>query len=228
MHRLTPCRRQTKFESRLAGRSPPPLLGEHQKINAALALATVEILQNQIPVADEANPRGLGERELAGAAAIDSKAGRPENPARRRAQCGRRGSVLRAALEKHFPIARHATHFWRACRTKNGGTFAGFWRRWRREFSPCRSPASARPTRSELAAAFRAANPAAEIIACASLARGAEKPAKTSFCRHHRLALSGRRGAGTGSGFRRRRRRTRLERVDAAQNSHAIRLTQQC
>ena len=34
-----------------------PLLGEHQKKNAALALATVEVLQKQIPVAEETNPR---------------------------------------------------------------------------------------------------------------------------------------------------------------------------
>jgi dihydrofolate synthase/folylpolyglutamate synthase len=35
------------------------LLGEHQKLNAALALATVEVLQQQIPVADEAIRSGL-------------------------------------------------------------------------------------------------------------------------------------------------------------------------
>ena len=34
-------------------------LGEHQKINAALALATVEILQKQIPVTDEQIRAGL-------------------------------------------------------------------------------------------------------------------------------------------------------------------------
>ena len=36
-----------------------PLLGEHQKINAALALATVEILQKQIPVTGEKIRAGL-------------------------------------------------------------------------------------------------------------------------------------------------------------------------
>jgi dihydrofolate synthase/folylpolyglutamate synthase len=36
-----------------------PLPGEHQKINAALALATVEVLQKQIPVAEEEIRTGL-------------------------------------------------------------------------------------------------------------------------------------------------------------------------
>jgi dihydrofolate synthase / folylpolyglutamate synthase len=44
----------------LAGRMPaPPLLGEHQKLNAALALATVKVLQKQIPVAEEKIRAGL-------------------------------------------------------------------------------------------------------------------------------------------------------------------------
>ncbi len=46
-------------------------LGEHQKLNAALALATVEVLQKQIPVRRRKNPRRTGRCELAGTAAID-------------------------------------------------------------------------------------------------------------------------------------------------------------
>ena len=49
-----------------AGKSPTlnlqlatPLIGEHQKLNAALALATVEILQKQIPVTEEKIREGL-------------------------------------------------------------------------------------------------------------------------------------------------------------------------
>jgi len=36
-----------------------PLLGEHQRLNAALAVATARVLQNKIPVSDEAIRRGL-------------------------------------------------------------------------------------------------------------------------------------------------------------------------
>ena len=39
--------------------APLPLLGEHQKLNAALALATVAVLQKQIPVAKEKIGEGL-------------------------------------------------------------------------------------------------------------------------------------------------------------------------
>jgi len=43
-----------------AGETPAlPLTGEHQKINAALALATVEVLQKQIPVSEEKIREGL-------------------------------------------------------------------------------------------------------------------------------------------------------------------------
>ena len=46
----------------LAGKMPaPPLAGEHQKINAALAFATVELLQRQIPVTEENIRLGLAE-----------------------------------------------------------------------------------------------------------------------------------------------------------------------
>ena len=47
------------IESRFAGTLAPPLLGQHQKNNAALALATVEVLQKQIPVAEEKIRDGL-------------------------------------------------------------------------------------------------------------------------------------------------------------------------
>ena len=90
-------------------------------------------------------------------------------------------------------------------------------RRWRRGFSPCRSPANAPADAGELAKAVRAANPAAEVRGLRIPERGAGKtPAKTSFRRHHRLALSRRRGAGTARAFTGGRRRARLERMDAA------------
>ncbi len=48
-----------QIESRLAGTFAPPMLGEHQKLNATLALATVEVLQKQIPVSAENLRAGL-------------------------------------------------------------------------------------------------------------------------------------------------------------------------
>ena len=55
--RLSPIKKTQKSET---GATPVlPLSGEHQKINATLALATVEILQKKIPVTDEKIRAGL-------------------------------------------------------------------------------------------------------------------------------------------------------------------------
>ena len=54
--------RLSPFENEKSETGATPVLllaGEHQKTNAALAMATVEILQNQIPVSDEAIRSGL-------------------------------------------------------------------------------------------------------------------------------------------------------------------------
>jgi dihydrofolate synthase/folylpolyglutamate synthase len=46
-------------QGRLAGTLAPPLFGDHQKINAALALAVVEVLQKQIPISPSQIESGL-------------------------------------------------------------------------------------------------------------------------------------------------------------------------
>ena len=111
--------------------------------------------------------------------------------------------ALRAALKK-ICLRRSAQHSFSACcRTRIGGTSAKFSHRWRREFSPCRLPANARPMHSELAEACRSANPTAEVIACADPCRGvdARQIGRGRFRRRHRFALSRRRGAGTARPF---------------------------
>jgi dihydrofolate synthase/folylpolyglutamate synthase len=55
-----------KIVDRFAGALAPPLLGEHQKLNAALALATVEVLQKQIPVTKEKIREGLAKANWPG------------------------------------------------------------------------------------------------------------------------------------------------------------------
>jgi len=52
--------------SRLAGTLAPPLPGEHQTINAALALATVKVLQRHIPVAEKKVHAGLANVDWSG------------------------------------------------------------------------------------------------------------------------------------------------------------------
>jgi len=55
-----------KITRRLAGLPAPPLLGEHQRINAALAVGVVEVLQKKIPVSAEQLHAGLAGISWAG------------------------------------------------------------------------------------------------------------------------------------------------------------------
>jgi dihydrofolate synthase/folylpolyglutamate synthase len=153
-------------QSRLTGTLAPPLLGDHQKINAALALATVEVLQKQISVPDE--------KIRAGLAAVDWP-GRLQLVARTSGQkilldgahnvAG--AEVLRAALELDFAEVRPFLIF---------GTLADKnWPDICRILAPLADKiftvpvASARTADArELAAAFHSVNPAAEVVVAAN------------------------------------------------------------
>ena len=81
------------------------MLGEHQKINAALALATVEILQKQIPVKDEAIRAGLASVDWPGRLQLFTRESGQQillDGAHNVAG----GKALREALEKSFPAPK--------------------------------------------------------------------------------------------------------------------------
>ena len=188
------------------------LPGEHQKINAALALATVEVLQNQIPVTEEQIRAGLAGVSWPGRLQlVTGKSGQKilldgaHNPAGAKA--------LREALEKNFPAAKRTLVLgvlqdkdWRPiCETL--APLAA-----RIHTVPVASERSAHP--QELAEACRKINPAAEISVGHSLGEATGKIRRRRIRRHHRLALPGGRGAGTAGPLPGRRRRTRSERMD--------------
>ena len=145
----------------------PPLLGDHQKINAALALSTVEILQPQIPVAEDAIRTGLSAVSWPGRLQVIQKLNGSKillDGAHNAAGI----TVLRAALEKEFAGARPLVIF---------GALAD--KQWE-EICALLAPAATKvftvPVASErtanatdLAAAFRAANPRLEVTAKANL-----------------------------------------------------------
>ena len=179
-----------------------PLLGDHQKFNAALALATVETLQNKIPVSDAAIRTGLetvdwpGRLQLvtdADPAKTSCSMARTMWPARR---------LAASALEKTFPAGpQGSTLILGVLQDKD-------WRQICETLAPLAARIFTVPVASErtadareLAAACRAANPAAEIAACDSLRRALDQAASDRFRRRHRLALSGRRGAGIAWAF---------------------------
>jgi dihydrofolate synthase/folylpolyglutamate synthase len=155
------------------------LPGEHQKINAALALATVEVLQNQIPVTEEQIRTGLADVSWPGRLQlVTSKSGQKilldgaHNPAGAKA--------LREALEKNFPTAKRTLVLgvlqdkdWRPiCETL--APLAA-----RIHTVPVASERSAHP--QELAEACRKINPAAEINVGHSLGEALEKSAGDGF-----------------------------------------------
>jgi len=164
----------------LAGKMPaPPLAGEHQKANAALALATVEVLQKQIPVSEESLRAGLAAVNWPGRLQLVVRPGGGKilldgahNEAGVRA--------LGAALENILP-APGRTLILGVLQDKDWRQICGL-------LAPLAARIVAVPVAStrtapaaELAAACRAANPAAEIIACGSLADAMDKTATNDF-----------------------------------------------
>lgn len=156
-----------------------PLHGPHQRLNAALALATVRALSNQIPVADSAMSAGLATlnwpgrmhrvQTISGQIILLDGAHNPDG-----------AEALRVALQEEFPNSKPAMIF---------GVF-----RDKDSTSMCRSlaPLAGRIllTRvhsertedpSKLVAACREANPHATIEVCDSLKDALQKVSAVPF-----------------------------------------------
>lgn len=158
-------------------KSEVSLLGEHQKQNAALALATVEILQNQIPVSEKQICDGLQNVNWPGRLQLIEKNGRKFLLDGAHNIAGTK--TLRNFLEK-FP-------------QKNPALVLGVLqdKDWREICEilappvgkifcvPVLSERTANP--NELAEICRKANPRAEIFACSSLAEAMQKISAENF-----------------------------------------------
>ncbi len=165
--------------SRLAGTLALPLSGEHQKLNAALALATVGVLQNKIPVSEENIRAGLQSVTWPGRLQLITF------PNDRRilldgAHNVAGAKVLREALEKIFPATKR-TLILGVLQDKD-------WPQICRTLAPLAARIFTVPVSSErtanpgqLAAACRTANVSAEIFACDSLHDALGKIANDDF-----------------------------------------------
>ena len=157
-----------------------PLIGEHQKANAALALATVEVLQPQIPVSEEKIREGLQNVNWPGRLQLIKK---PDGQKILLDGAHNVAGVeaLRAALTAGVPL-----------------TFIiGFlgdkdWRPMCEILAPlaakifCVPVASVRTADArELAKTFRSANPAAEVLVCDSLSEALGKSGSRERSLHH-------------------------------------------
>jgi dihydrofolate synthase/folylpolyglutamate synthase len=149
---------------RLARTLAPPLLGEHQKTNAVLALATVEVLQKQISVSAETIRAGLAAINWPGRLQLVHRPTGQKillDGAHNVAGAG----ALRVALEKHFASTKPGLIF--------GALQDKHWPDICQLLAPLAEKICAVPVASartadprELAAAFQSANPAAEVAVC--------------------------------------------------------------
>ena len=156
-----------------------PLPGDHQQFNAALALATVEALQDKIPVSDPAIRTGL--ETVNGRGGCNwSKSPSGQKILLDGAHNVAGAKVLRQALEKYFGEPRRMLVL--------GVLQDKDWRQICETLAPLAVriltvPVSSERTADarELAAACRAVNPTAEIVACDSLREALEKIAGDDF-----------------------------------------------
>ena len=156
-----------------------PLPGDHQRINATLALATVEILQNQIPVGDAAVRTGLETVNWPGRLQLIAR------PSGQKILLDGAHNVagakaLRVALEKNFPVTKR-TLILGVLQDKD-------WQHICETLAPLAVRVVTVPVASErtadaqeLAAACRIANPAAGIVACDSFRAALKKTAGDDF-----------------------------------------------
>jgi dihydrofolate synthase/folylpolyglutamate synthase len=175
--RLSPSKKTKKSET---GATPVlPLPGEHQRLNAALALATVEVLQNKIPVGEKQVRDGLEKVNWPGRMQlITTPSGQKilldgaHNPDGAEALC--------AALKAGFPESK-PTIILGVFRDKDSASMchslaplAG-----RIVLTPVHSERTEDPAR--LASACREANSQVVTEVCASLAEALEKTAGEPF-----------------------------------------------
>jgi dihydrofolate synthase/folylpolyglutamate synthase len=159
------------------------LPGEHQKLNAALALATVEILQKQIPVSEEQTCAGLQNINWPGRLQLVEKTD------------GRKILLDGAHNLAGAKVLREAVRQQHEFRLQNPGValILGIlrdkdWRGICKMLAPLADKIFAVPVASErttnpneLAEICRAANPAAEIFVCGSLSEALQKGSAENF-----------------------------------------------
>jgi len=162
-----------------AGTAALPLPGDHQRLNAALALAVVEVLQSEIPASGRAIRTGLETVNWPGRLQLVRRPS-GQNFLLDGAHNVAGAKVLRQALERHFG-GTGRTLVLGVLQDKD-------WRHICETLAPLAAriltvPVSSERTADarELAAACRAVNSTAEIVACDSLREALGKIASDDF-----------------------------------------------
>ena len=155
-----------------------PLLGEHQRLNASLALATVEVLQPKIPVSTDQIRAGLTQVNWPGRLQLIRRGGQKFLLDGAHNVAG--AEALRVALKTHFPAANPTLIL--------GMLGDKDWKPMCEILAPLASRILLVPVNSErtaaakqLAEVCRKINPAAEVAARASLPDALERAARDEF-----------------------------------------------
>lgn len=144
----------------------PTLLGAHQKLNAALALATVEILQSQIPVSEESIRAGLSSVNWPGRLQLIERGGQRLLLDGAHNVAG--AETLRATLEKEFAGSRPVLIFG-ALADKNWPDICRLLAPLAAKIFTVPVASERRANAEEMAKVFRSANPPADVAAAENL-----------------------------------------------------------
>ncbi|MFZ0828863.1 MAG: folylpolyglutamate synthase/dihydrofolate synthase family protein [Verrucomicrobiia bacterium] len=168
-----------KLAALFRGAATLSLPGDHQQLNAALALAAVEGLQDKIPVSDAALRNGLQNVNWPGRLQLVTRPS-GQNILLDGAHNVAGANALRDALEKNFPAMKR-TLVLGVLQDKD-------WRHICETLAPLAVRIFTVPVASErtaeaqeLARVCRAANPSAEVLACDSMAEALETIAGADF-----------------------------------------------
>ena len=161
-----------------------PLLGQHQKMNAAVAGATVRSLASQIPVADDVIRAGLSHVRWAGRLQLVTRPTGQKILLDGAHNVGGAG-ILAAAVKEYFPSVK-LTLVLGILRDKDWPGMCGILAPLAERILLVPVPSERSATPQELASACRRANPQALVAECTSLREALAATATNTF-----LAVAG-------------------------------------
>jgi dihydrofolate synthase/folylpolyglutamate synthase len=144
-----------------------PLLGQHQRMNAAVAAATVRALTSQIPVDDDTIRAGLSRVHWAGRLQLVTRSSGQKILLDGAHNIGGAG-ILAAAVKEYFPAAK-PTLVLGILRDKDWAGMCGILAPLAERILLVPVPSERSATPQELAVPCRRANPRARVVECTSL-----------------------------------------------------------
>ncbi len=156
-----------------------PLLGQHQRMNAAVAVATVRALASQIPISEETIRAGLSGVHWAGRLQLVTRSTGQKILLDGAHNVGGAG-ILRAAVKEYFPGAR-LTLVLGILRDKDWPGMCEILAPLAERILLVPVPSERSATPEELAVACRRANPRAQVTPCPSLAEALAETAADNF-----------------------------------------------